>query len=445
MKVKALFSALKRSPKLTALAAVVVAAIVVPTALLAWGPDRPTYTMASPADHITFDSITDNPAIGDERNFVGIREVGSNEDWNDTETVQAGKQYMVRMYVHNNAASNLNLVAHNVTATFNLPTNTASSMQVNGFINSSNATPNEVYDSATFASGNGQAFNLQYQTGTLLFANNVYPNGTPLPESIFTSTGAKLGYNQMDGNIPGCNQYSGWVSFIVKPQFAQTTNFTMSKEVRKSGDTSWSKSVNVNKGDTVDYEINYQNTGDTNEDNVVVNDYLPAGLTYVPNSTYIKNSTNPNGLQLPDGITASAGINIGDYNPQALAYIKFSAKVTDTTLTCGTQTYVNKARVTIDEGYKEDTANVVVTVPCQPGKIQVCNLATKQIQVINESDFDSKKYSKNLADCNSTPVTSLPETGINTGLMSFIGLGVATAGVAYAVRSDFMRRLLQRG
>jgi uncharacterized repeat protein (TIGR01451 family)/LPXTG-motif cell wall-anchored protein len=219
----------------------------------------------------------------------------------------------------------------------------------------------------------------------------------------------------------------------------------MSKEVRKSGDTSWSKSVNVNKGDTVDYEINYQNTGDTNEDNVVVNDYLPAGLTYVPNSTYIKNSTNPNGLQLPDGITASAGINIGDYNPQALAYIKFSAKVTDTTLTCGTQTYVNKARVTIDEGYKEDTANVVVTVPCQPGKIQVCNLATKQIQVINESDFDSKKYSKNLADCNSTPVTSLPETGINTGLMSFIGLGVATAGVAYAVRSDFMRRLLQRG
>jgi len=445
-KVKALLSALKRSPKLTAIVAAVAGAIIIPTALLAWGPDRPTYTMENPADHITFDSITDNPAIGDERNFVGIRQVGSNEDWNDTETVQAGKQYMVRMYVHNNAASNLNLVAKNVTALVNLPTATATSQQVDGFIDSSNASPTEVYDSAVFKSGNGQAFNLQYQSGSLLYANNVYPNGTPLPESIFTSTGAKLGYSKMDGNIPGCNQYSGWVSFVVTPQFSGTTDFTMSKQVRTTaGNDDWSKSVNVNKGDSVDYEISYQNTGTTEQDNVVVNDYLPKGLTYVPDSTKIMNDSNPNGVKTDDGVTSANGINIGDYGPQEQAFIMFSAKVTDTSLTCGTQTYVNKARVTIDQGYKEDTANVTVTVPCQPGKIQVCNLATKQIQVINESDFDSSKYSKNLADCNSTPVTSLPETGISTGLMSFIGLGVVTAGVMYAVRSDRVRRLLQRG
>lgn len=408
MKVKALLSAIKRSPKATALVAAVAGAVLVPAALLAWGPDRPTYTMANPADHITFDSITDNPAIGDERNFVGIREVGSNEDWNDTENVQPGKSYMVRMYVHNNAASNLNLVAKNVTAMFNLPTNTGKSLEVDGFITSSNATPNQVYDHATFTSN--QDFNLQYQSGSLLYANNVFPNGTPISESVFTSAGAKLGYDKMDGNIPGCNQYSGWLSFVVTPQFGGTTDFNVTKQVRKSGDTAWNKSVNVNIGDTVDYQISYKNTGDAPQDDVLVNDYLPTGMTYVAGSTYIKNSTNTNPLQLPDDLTTPTGINIGDYQANAPAYVKFSAKVTDTSLICGTKTYTNKARVTVNNGYKEDTADVVVSKPCQPGE---------------------------------TPPTELPTTGITSNVLTFIGLGAATAAAAYAARSERVRTLFR--
>ena len=52
-----------------------------------------------------------------------------------------GKEYLVRMYVHNNAAANLNKVAENVTAKFNLPTTTGKSIQVDGFLSASNATP----------------------------------------------------------------------------------------------------------------------------------------------------------------------------------------------------------------------------------------------------------------------------------------------------------------
>ena len=44
---------------------------------LAWGPERPTYTIEKPADHVTFNSITNNPAYGDERNFVRIKEAGA--------------------------------------------------------------------------------------------------------------------------------------------------------------------------------------------------------------------------------------------------------------------------------------------------------------------------------------------------------------------------------
>jgi uncharacterized repeat protein (TIGR01451 family)/LPXTG-motif cell wall-anchored protein len=407
MKVKALLNAIKRSPKSATIVAAVIGAVLIPTALLAWGPNRPTYTMASPADHVTFDSITDNPAIGDERNFVGIREVGSNEDWNDTEPVSAGKQYMVRMYVHNNAASNLNMVAHNVTAMFNLPTTTGKSLEVDGFITSSNATPNQVYDKATFT--NNQDFNLVYKSGSLLFANNIFPNGTPISESAFTSAGAKLGYNQMDGNIPGCNQYSGWLSFVVTPQFGTTTSFDVNKQVKKTGTTGWQKSVSVNPGDSVDYLISYKNTSEGNEDDVMVNDTLPAGINYVPSTTQLTNAAHTSPLTLSDNLTNGNGINIGGYTAGSNAYVKFTAKVNDPTLVCGTKTYTNKVRVDVNGGYKESTADVVVTKACQPGQ---------------------------------TP-PELPQTGTTSNILTFLGLGAATAATVYAARSNRVRSLLR--
>ena len=40
-----------------------------------WGPERPVYSWAEKAPHATINSIIDNPGVGDERNFVRIREV----------------------------------------------------------------------------------------------------------------------------------------------------------------------------------------------------------------------------------------------------------------------------------------------------------------------------------------------------------------------------------
>jgi hypothetical protein len=222
-----LLSFVRRAPKRTrsvlgmSAAAIIISAalFIMPATVLAWGPERPTYTIEVPADHITFNSITNNPNLGDERNFVGIRETGTTNLWFDNMTVEKGKEYTVRMYVHNNAASNLNLVAENVTAKFNLPTTTAKSIQVDGFLDASNAIPTEVYDSATFTSS--EDFNLAYVSGSLKLENNSFgASSVVLPESIFTSTGALLGYDKLDGKIPGCFQYAGYVTFNVKPQFA---------------------------------------------------------------------------------------------------------------------------------------------------------------------------------------------------------------------------------
>lgn len=375
-----LINALKRLPKRTsALVAIVAAAIVVPASLFAWGPDRPTYTIDNPADHITFNSITNNSNIGDERNFVGIRENGTNTGWSDDITVQPGKEYVVRLFVHNNAASSLNLVAENVTAKVNLPTTTAKSIQVNGFINSTNASPVEVYDHAIMNSD--KDFNLAYQANTLkYFTNASGANGFDIPESVFTSAGAKLGYDKLDGKIPGCFQYSGYLTFIVKPQFSPepTTDFSINKQVRKDGSgAAFAETANVMPGDTVNYRIEVKNTGDASLKNVILKDTLPAGMTFVPGTVKILDSNNPGGAYVADGDKiVTTGINTGGYSPGSAALIIFNAKVAanDQLPTCGPNKLTNIAIAQPEgKGPKQDGADVNVPKVCKAESKYTCD------------------------------------------------------------------------
>ncbi len=155
---KKLISLLKRAPKRTAAALMMLAlAIIVPASLFAWGPDRPTYTYEHPSDHVTFNSITDNPNVGDERNFVRIREDVAGTTYTDNVDLQVGHTYNVEVYYHNNAASNLNGtnydgegVAHNVALRMEVPgtINGGVTANINGFISACNAAPGTVYESA---------------------------------------------------------------------------------------------------------------------------------------------------------------------------------------------------------------------------------------------------------------------------------------------------------
>lgn len=416
---------LRNAPKrMSALFAILAVATIVPATLFAWGPNRPTYTIEKPADHVTFNSITNNPNIGDERNFVGIRESGTNSQWTDNMTVQDGKEYTVRVYVHNNAAANLNKVAENVTAKVNLPTTTAKSIQVDGQISSSNASPTDVWDQATFS--NAENFNLAYTAGSLKYENNAFgAAGTAIPESVFTNTGAKLGYDKLDGKIPGCFQYAGYLTFKVKPQFAPKNSFETTKQVRKAGEKTWAESVNVKAGETVEYQLKYKNTGAVRHNNVVMQDTLPKGLSYVPGSSSLMNGTNPNGLKISDNVVTATGVNVGDYNPGAAAYVKFSAKAEAKDITCGVSTLVNKVRTTANGGYMEDTANVVIdNGNCKP------NECKPGIPV-----GDKRCEETPVTPVTPTTPTALPTTGPTENALAVIGLGSLIASAGYYISS----------
>lgn len=369
----------------------VLVAAVAPALVWAWGPSRPSFTIEKPADYITFNSITNNPVIGgDEKDFVGIREVGSNANWTNNMKVQNGKEYYVRIYVHNNAASNLNLVAENVVAKLNVPTTTTKTVTVQGQISASNAKPNTVWDEATFSSDND--FNLAYVAGSALFENNGMGT-TKLPDSIVNNTGAKLGYDKLDGKIPGCFQYAGYVTVKVKAQVNQPqekTDIDLAKTVRNktNGEKTWVETVNAKSGDTVQFQIHAKNTGSAGIQNLVIRDILPKGLNYVAGSTKLYNTSNPKGLKVSDNIIQNSGINIGSYQPNGDAFVRFDATVSaeqDLTV-CGENTLTNIAQASDQKIVKNDTASVKVTKKCETPKNTAYKCEALSLNIVRKDE-----------------------------------------------------------
>lgn len=113
----------------------------------------------------------------------------------------------------------------------------------------------------------------------------------------------------------------------------------------------------------------------------------------------------------------------------------------------------------VGDEVKDDDCSVEITIspdvcpenPSLPkdspdcGIIKVCDLKTKEIVKIKESDFDSDKYSKDEADCQETP-EELPSTGPADFLVGGLGLSSLTAA-GYYVRSsrrNLINKLLNR-
>lgn len=363
---------LKRHNKKLAVLSVVTVAALSAGAVLSWGPERPTFTIANPANYITFNSIVDNPHIGDEREFVSIKDAANTNDggWKDEVTVEPGKEYLVRIYVHNNAADNLNLVAENTTVSAGIPTTTGKNIPISGLVSASNAQPNQVWDDIRLNST--QDFNLAYVAGSARIYNNGYAaggNGQPLPDSIVTSAGAKIGYNGPDGKVPGCFQYANYVYFKVKPQFAAQPDYSIEKEVRAKGTKDWSKSIKANPGDEVEWRMQFKNTGQTQLNDVAIVDETPKNTTTVANSVEIFDANKPSGFKFgPEAIQGKLiNLMIGNYGANSNAWIYYNSKIdSKDKLECGVNKLINTVYTTPkDMPTIKDDSSVEVTKECE--------------------------------------------------------------------------------
>lgn len=396
-----IMSLIRRAPKrFSALVAIVAAAIIVPAAALAWGPDRAVFTGNTPASYPVFNSMTDNPVVGDERNFVRIRESGTGNYTNQVNFVP-GKVYEVSVYYHNNAASNLNASgkgqAKDATLKMEVPNVVTGGVNASltGTISASNTNPLKVWDEAYGKNTTNSDIALRYVSGSARFTSQGAINGQTVPDTLFT-TGAKLGYSAQDGVVPGCNEFSGYVTFQLR---VDQPNFTIKKEVSTDGKTWVDGSVKATPGSTVQYRLTYQNTGTNQQDNVVLRDILPAGVNYVNGSSLIANATTGGQYKTAvDGVAGATGTNVGSYQPRGNVYFKFSAKLpNEAALKCGTNTLVNTARATTNAGYKEDTATVTVDRTCKPPVKYKCE--SLKIDTIDRTNF---KFTTNYSVENAT-------------------------------------------
>ena len=329
---------------LVSLVAIVASAIGPTLRVAAWGPEnRPTYTNEKPADYATFNSITNNVAVGDERNFVRIREAGTEQNFGDEIQVVPGHEYEVYIYYHNNAATDTNAsgygVATNVQVASAYPTvvNTNERGMVSGIISWSYVTPEDpnnakegkVWDEAYVTSATDGTV-LRYKTGTAIIHNSGKANGSVLPDDLFTEGGTPIGFNKLTGTLPGCAEYSGHITYTL---VAEQTESTLDKMVSLDGEN-WSNEVTAKPGDFVTYKVVFKNTGNTNFTNVIFKDAHDEDLLLRDGSIKVYDVNNVDGKTI-DNILDISGYNVGDVRAGALVQIIYQMQVREGTSACG--------------------------------------------------------------------------------------------------------------
>ena len=407
-------------------AAVVATATLSPVIVNAWGDSdngRPSYTLdqinnGDLGDTITFNSIS-NGKIGDEKNFVGAKVAGASvSTWNaNTINVKDGETYTIRLFVHNNSPLGEDAIAKGVKATFSIPTTVAKSQTIIGYIDSSNATPKRYWDEVTLNAS--ENIYLEYVDGSAKYNNN--KGDFKLPNEVIT-TGATLGYTSMNGEIPGCYEYSGVVTIDVKVHSSVAAK--VSKQVRIKGTKTWSESVEAKVGDEVEYQIEYVNLLSEEVKDVMIRDVLPTNVEYVADSTYLYNSNYQSGVLLKDNTVATSGINIGSYKAKGNAYVRFTGKVVDKTMACGSNQLVNWASATVSGStiknavYKDD-ASVIVN---------------KDDETCKEKPVDPTPTPDEPGKPTETP-TTIVSTGPETIVTGAVGAGSVVTTLGYHIAS----------
>ena len=328
------------------------------------GSHRTFYTQADIdngllGDKITFNSITDDKSVGNERNFVSALSTDADIHgyWKGNDiTVSDGGKYYIRLYVHNNSPygtagmSTGTKVAISGIGQSETNEDGQQEVEVNGFIYSDNATPKEYWDYVRFQSD--IPFHLEYMYGSAVLFNNDIgsgQNGYPLPDDIVTKSGSEngtfIGYSKLDGNVPGCYEYSNYITVCVKAVYDY--DVTLQTQVRKAGEKEWSDSVKAEIGDQIEFQLEFNNISTEVKTNVMIRDILPGNLKYVANTTKLYNSNYPNWATLtPDGDIVTRGVNIGSYLGSAdgknggNAFVRFTAEVINEDLKYGSNTLV---------------------------------------------------------------------------------------------------------
>lgn len=337
----------------------------------------PNYTMEQIADgilgsRIILNSVSDNPDIGDERNFLLAQRLGNDSDgiWHTGYiNVKSPGEYLLKLYVCNNHPNGYQAVAEGVRVVFDIPKRKAETIEVAGCIFSRNAEPKNYLSSIVFKSEK-QVFHLECgQEPAILYNGGIGKEGFSLGNMAIKqplNQGVRIGYDGFDGRIPGGRKYAS--SIILKVRVVFDAQFIICQKVRLSESDRWTNAVNAGIGDRVEFLIRYKNCSDLrkHQRNVGFKVGLPRNLCYVIGSFQIwdyhyniychltrldgDDTFNDGDFSLGD-----SGYELGD-----VVDIHFYAEIIDHDLAGGTNELHSTVQCTVDGFVIQDNVSILV-------------------------------------------------------------------------------------
>lgn len=222
------------------------------------------------------------------------------------------------------------------------------------------------------------------------------------------------------------------------------------KNVTKGGD--FTDPATATCGDTVQFKVRIHNPGPDALTGVKVGATLPAAAATSHSSTVTVSATNAN----PGSTSDTAGVNLDKAG--TLGYVAGSTELLDANnaklqnladgIVGGSVDVPGGVGVSTEQKrFVQFQAKVnCPTPPEEPKNIQVCELSTKKVITIKESDFDAAKHSKDLTKCNVTPTTPvtpvtpaapqvLAATGPVETFAQIVGVTALAGAISYYIRS----------
>ncbi|MFA6963584.1 MAG: hypothetical protein WC227_02620 [Patescibacteria group bacterium] len=282
--------------------------------------------------------------------------------WSDPVSANIGDRVSVLFYYHNGV---VNTTAHHTTLRVDLPAGSATSQKLTSYLwaEGLQAVSNTVVD-GKIVGGDGMTINLptagrlEYVPGSTKWFQNGAQTGVSVPDSINSVSGLDI------GDVSGCWQYSGYVSFQVDVK--GQANLTMSKAVAHIGDATWQEEISASRGDEVIYRLNVINNGNDLAKNVLIKDILPAKMNYVTGTTYLYTKDAPAGVKQTDSIFTANGLALPDLQAGAanMVTITYHTKIFATLDdTCGY--YLNNVAKVYMGGVEQAMDQAKVTLRCE--------------------------------------------------------------------------------
>lgn len=182
-----------------------------------WGPDRPTYTLEYPAQHVIFNSTVDNPSWGDERNFVHVRPNDEPDSaYASWVSLTQGTRYTFRVFFRNSISSTYALASVNARVKVALPRKVAAGdpdgTLVRVIISADNAEPSAVWDAVRLYNDASRDMGLRVVSGSSRIHTR-YIEDAEMPTAMYREQGALIGCQALDGKVSGRSGDTGYITF----------------------------------------------------------------------------------------------------------------------------------------------------------------------------------------------------------------------------------------